>query len=99
MKPNQYLAIKLWGVHMRSYDFYIKTQQAIAADANAPIDALYERDNKWVCVSDLAEGHPFRADYERLLDERMQSNKDANETVKAQDAIRAKAAKHWGVKE
>lgn len=66
-KPSEYRAIAMWGRQLGSYQYYIDNEQAKAARENAPIDALYERDGKWVCVSDLQEGHEFRASYNDML--------------------------------
>jgi len=67
-KPSDYHAIKLWGQQLGSLDYYIKDQQNRASAHGAPLDALYERmdergEKKWICVSDLNQGHDFRTAY------------------------------------
>lgn len=47
MKPEDYKHIKAWGHMMKSYADYIYRQQQKAAEAGAPLDAIYERDGKW----------------------------------------------------
>lgn len=65
---KDYLAIALWGQMLRSFAYYIDAQQESAAEDGAPVDALYRRDGKWFCVSDLDEGHRFRAIYSEALE-------------------------------
>ena len=67
-KPTDYVAIRLWGIQLGSFDYYIAHEQEKAAAQAAPIDALYEREGKWTCVSDLKPDHTFRAAYEAVLD-------------------------------
>lgn len=73
-KPEEYIAIQVWGAQSGSYAYYIKEQQARAAAVNAPLDAIFEetgpggvRTGRWHTVSGLVEGHSFRAAYERAL--------------------------------
>lgn len=67
-KPTDYLAIKVWGRQLGSYDYYIDTQQAEAFADNAPVDAIYKgEDRKWRCVSDLDTAHHFHSDYAQAL--------------------------------
>ncbi len=63
MRASPYQAIVAWGVSLGSFGYYVEAQQAAAAKAGAPHDALFERDGKWTCVSDLAPGHHFHAYY------------------------------------
>lgn len=65
--PSDYIAIRLWGKNLGSFSYYIRTEQEKAARMGAPLDALYERDGKWKCVSDLAPDHRFRAQYAAAL--------------------------------
>lgn len=64
--PVSYKAIRLWGKQLGSFDYYIEAEQKKASRMGAPVDALYERDGVWVCVSDLVADHPFRAAYAKL---------------------------------
>lgn len=59
-KPTDYVATAVWHRTTGSFDYYIKRMQEKAHAANAPLDALFERDGKWTCVSDLAPDHRFR---------------------------------------
>jgi hypothetical protein len=66
-KPTEYKAIELWGINLGSYRYYIEGEQHKAADMDAPIDALYERNGNWVCVSDLSPTHRFHEQYRNYL--------------------------------
>ena len=52
-KSTDYKHIRAWGYIMKSFDYYILTQQEKAAYENAPLDACYERNGKWHCASDM----------------------------------------------
>lgn len=41
-EPKDYKHIKAWGKMMGSFPYYIKEQQAKAAQENAPLDAIYK---------------------------------------------------------
>lgn len=58
-KATDYFATDVWHRSTGSFDYYIKRMQEKAFADNAPLDALFERDGKWTCVSDLAPGHHF----------------------------------------
>lgn len=60
-KPSDYRAIALWGNQLGSYAYYVELEQNLASRENAPLDALFQRDEKWVCVSDLKPDHWFHA--------------------------------------
>lgn len=63
-EPKEYMAIRLWGKNLGSYDSYILNQQESASRDDAPIDAIYRsHEGKWKAVSDLAIEHPFRTQY------------------------------------
>lgn len=64
---KEYIATELWHRRTGSYQYYIDAMQAKAAKDNAPIDALYESNGNWVCMSDLAEDHPFRAAFAKYM--------------------------------
>ena len=69
MKPTDYHAIALWDKQLGRKKRDTQKEQAHAAETHAPIDAVYcDGDNNWICVSDLAKHHPFRADYARYLE-------------------------------
>lgn len=61
IEASPYKALALWGHQLGSYAYYIEGEQRKAAKMNAPLDALFERDGKWVCMSDLSAEHSFRA--------------------------------------
>jgi len=65
--PTDYKAIALWGKQVGSYQYYIDRDQKKAAAADAPTDALYERDGTWRTVRDLAADHPFHHQYEEFI--------------------------------
>lgn len=68
--PNQYRAMKLWLENSGSYPYYVKQEQERASEEGAPLDALYKNhEGKWICVSDLAPDHPFRAQYDAVTKE------------------------------
>lgn len=70
LKPaSKYLGIYLWGKQLGSMMYYIENEQERAASDNAPIDALYysQTEEKWNCVSDLSENHPFRKEYAEFI--------------------------------
>jgi len=46
-EPHEYLHIRAWGKMMGSYEYYISTQQALAANEHAPLTAIYERNGHW----------------------------------------------------
>lgn len=70
-KPKDYQAIAAWGKYLSSKPYYIATEQESASDAQAPLDALYEthgphgKTGRWRCLSDLSEGHEFRAFFDK----------------------------------
>lgn len=68
--PKEYLAVRLWGRDLGSYDYYINDEQQRASVDGAPVDAIYREHGtgKWVCVSDLQPDHSFRARYRAMLD-------------------------------
>jgi hypothetical protein len=62
-KPEEYVHLKVWCKSTGSMDYYVKQQQERASEANAPVDALYERydgsgpTGEWACASDLPVAH------------------------------------------
>lgn len=69
MKPTDYHGIALWDKQLGRQQRDTQKEQAHAAQANAPIDAVCSDPfNGWTCVSDLAKHHPFRADYKAYLE-------------------------------
>jgi hypothetical protein len=57
MQPSDYKALAAWGRLMQSFPYYITQQQEQAAADNAPVDAIYKRDNEWHRLSEVA--HPL----------------------------------------
>ena len=49
LKPEDYRHIAAWGKMMGSFHSYIVYQQEFAAADRAPADAIYKRDDEWVC--------------------------------------------------
>jgi hypothetical protein len=67
----------MWGRELGSFLPYIREEQAKAAAANAPLDAIFEktapggvRTGIWRTIRDLADGHPFHAKYQQALKEK-----------------------------
>lgn len=52
---HEYKTIAAWGRMMGSFSYYIVAQQEKAAAANAPLDAIYERNGEWSILGDC---HP-----------------------------------------
>ena len=47
-KPNEYIHILRWGKRLGSMPYYIADQQQLAADTNAPLNAIYQKvDGTW----------------------------------------------------
>lgn len=55
--PADYLHIVAWGRSLHSGGYYIKLEQEKAAADGAPLDVIYERDGKWVRVTELFDKH------------------------------------------
>ena len=53
LMTKKYHHIRAWGKLLGSYEYYIKDQQGWAAFENAPQNAIYRGDDKWVTVDDL----------------------------------------------
>lgn len=70
-KPTDYKGILLWGRLLASYSAYIMGQQELAAQENAPIDAIYKdcSTGEWRCVSHLKPDHHFVAEYNDFIKE------------------------------
>jgi hypothetical protein len=78
-KPEEYIGIQAWGAQMGSFAYYIREEQAKAAEDNAPIDSIFRYASqlapgsgdgptkKWATVSELPEGHTFRGVYKLYL--------------------------------
>jgi len=68
--PEAYKAIRLWGKNLRSFEYYIKGEQAKASRDGAPVDAIYYNHtlDRWMYVRDLKPGHPFHEQYARYLE-------------------------------
>jgi hypothetical protein len=74
MKPTDYHGIALWDKQLGRKKRYTQKEQAHAAETHAPIDAVCsDAGGNWICVSDLAKNHPFRADYARYLEKHTMS--------------------------
>lgn len=71
-KPSDYHGIALWDAQLHRKKMMTQREQAYAAQTDAPADAIYaDPDGGWVCVSDLGDDHPFRADYAAYLEKQM----------------------------
>lgn len=60
-KATDYFATDVWHRTTGSMQYYITDMQNKALKDEAPLDALFIRDGKWVCVSDLPMDHRFRS--------------------------------------
>ena len=49
-QPNEYKMIQAWGKYMGSYMPYIVDQQNLAAQENAPLDAIFRNNDSHVGV-------------------------------------------------
>ena len=75
-KPEEYLAIALWGKQLGSFQYYIEGQQEKASAEGAPIDAIYQTSEfadkepiTWRTVSkDLDPKHPFIEDLKNYIE-------------------------------
>lgn len=43
-----YKYIQMWGEMLQSFQSYIDAEKAKAAEDNAPFNAIYKRDGKWI---------------------------------------------------
>ena len=66
MKKSDYKHIRAWGMFMRSFEYYIRDQQELALQDNAPLDAIYKRDGKWRTYSEV-ENESTRFEMDRIL--------------------------------
>ncbi len=53
VKPSDYKAISFWGNCLGSFSSYIKQEQYKAVVDNAPLNAIYKRNNDWVTLNDV----------------------------------------------
>lgn len=53
-KPSDYVWIQRWGQELGSNSTYIKDEQLRAARDNAPIGAIYKRDDQWRTIHDVS---------------------------------------------
>lgn len=67
MEPKDYKHIWAHGKVMGSYDYYILARQEEAAEAGAPLNAVYERDGHWFTVDDRNTSPQYKAEIERLV--------------------------------
>lgn len=59
-KPEDYQAIEVWHRRTGSFQYYIDRMQRKAAEENAPLNAIYFRDDQgWVTTDDLHVDHWF----------------------------------------
>ena len=53
MEPHDYKHIRAWGKMMGSFEYYIMGEQEKAAADNAPLDAIYKREDGWHTYSSV----------------------------------------------
>ena len=56
-RQHEYECIAAWGRRMGSFNYYITAQQKKAAEEEAPITAIYERDGVWSVAEDIRDPH------------------------------------------
>lgn len=67
-KPEDYKAIAIWGRRMQSFEPYVKRQQELAAEENAPLDATFQRSpGDWATVSGMGNAE-LKAEIEAELE-------------------------------
>lgn len=64
---KKYPCIVQWGKEMCSYDYYIDNEVWKADTDNAPRNAVYKRDDKWVTTDDI-QNVPLRDSLNKLLE-------------------------------
>jgi len=65
---SKYQAIRIWGQHVGSFDYFIENEQAKAEAEDAPLDALYKEGNTWVTIVHLRNKNNQSAVISKLLD-------------------------------
>ena len=65
-EPKDYKHIKAWGQMMGSFPSYIKSQQYLAANTNAPLDAVFQKEGVWTRFSEV-ENESSRAVVQHYL--------------------------------
>ena len=65
---SEYQAIRIWGQHLGSFDYFIENEQAKAEAEDAPLEALYKDDNTWVTIADLENKNIQRQVISKLMD-------------------------------
>lgn len=50
---EKYRHIKAWGLLLGSGPSYVRNEQKQALADNAPLDAVYKRDNAWILFSEV----------------------------------------------
>jgi len=65
---SKYQAIRIWGQHLGSFDYFIENEQAKAEAADAPLDALYKDGNTWVTIADLENKNNQRHVINKLME-------------------------------
>lgn len=60
-KPEEYRMIARWGRWLGSLRDYIENEQKKAAEAGAPVDAIFynKTDKRWDTASELTPNHKF----------------------------------------
>jgi hypothetical protein len=52
--PRDYHHIRAWGELLKSFPYYIQTQQELAAREQAPVNATFRRDNgTWATADEI----------------------------------------------
>ena len=65
---SKYQAIRIWGQHLGSSDYFIENEQAKAEAADASLDALYKEGNTWITLTALGHKHKQRSIMIKLME-------------------------------
>lgn len=65
---SKYQAIRIWGQHLGSFDYFIENEQAKAESEDAPLDALYKDGSTWVTIADLENKNNQRHVINKLME-------------------------------
>jgi hypothetical protein len=69
-QPKDYKHIQAWGNMLHSDQSYIRWQQELAAQQNAPLDAIFQREDRWHRFSEVNNKDTlwyFKMHYPELL--------------------------------
>jgi len=70
MFDSKYQAIRIWGQHIGSYEYFIENEQAKAEASDAPLSAIYRREgaNTWTTIADIENANISASIFTKLLE-------------------------------